>query len=82
MSRLIKSSCMEVQVIKKRYKVEGMECVGCTIAVEGALEDVPGVKSASADYIRQVADVEYDESRVSETQIAEAVERAGYTLAP
>jgi copper chaperone CopZ len=57
-----------------------MECVGCTIAVEGALEDVPGIKSAAASYIKQVADVEYDETQVTEAQIAAAVGRAGYTL--
>jgi copper chaperone CopZ len=67
-------------MIKRTFRVEGMECVGCTIAVEGALEDVPGIKSAAASYIKQVADVEYDETQVTETQIAAAVERAGYTL--
>ncbi|MBN1427228.1 MAG: hypothetical protein JXB07_02510 [Anaerolineae bacterium] len=29
---------------------------------------------------KQIADVEYDETQVTETQIAAAVERAGYTL--
>ena len=68
-------------MIKKRYPIEGMHCVGCTIAVEGAIEDVPGVKSVSANYARQYADVEYDESRVNAEDIAGAVELAGYIMA-
>ncbi len=67
-------------MMKKSFRVEGMSCVGCTIAVEGALEDVPGIKSAAANYAKQVADVEYDETRVTDAQIAAAVERAGYTV--
>jgi copper chaperone CopZ len=67
-------------LIRKRFQVDGMECVGCTIAVEGALEDVAGVNLAEANYARQFADVEYDSELVSEQQIASAVERAGYNL--
>lgn len=63
-------------MIKKSFRVEGMSCVGCTIAVEGALENVPGIKSAEASYVKQVADVEYDETQVTDAQIAAAVERA------
>jgi copper chaperone CopZ len=66
--------------MKKRYKVDGMHCVGCTIAVEGAIEDVKGVKSASANYAKQIAEVEFDETRVTDAQIAAAVELAGYTM--
>ncbi len=67
-------------MVKRAFRVEGMSCVGCTIAVEGALEDVPGIQSAAASYIKQTADVEYDETQVTEAQIAAAVDRAGYTL--
>lgn len=67
-------------MIKKRFQVEGMKCVGCTMAVEGALEDVDGVKSASANYAKQFADIEFDENRVSHQALADAVALAGYTL--
>jgi len=68
-------------MIKKRYQIEGMHCTGCTIAVEGAIEDVPGVKSVNADYARQTADVEFDEIKVTDADIAAAVELAGYSMA-
>ena len=67
-------------MVKERFQVDGMKCVGCTMAVEGALEDVKGVKSASANYARQFADVEYDEKLVTRRQLAEAVAQAGYEM--
>ena len=67
-------------MVKKRFQVDGMKCVGCTMAVEGALEDLEGVKAANANYAKQYADVEYDETKVSEEDIAGAVALAGYTL--
>jgi len=67
-------------MIKKRFQVKGMHCVGCTMAVEGAIERLPGVRSAAANYAREYADVEYDEQKVNEAQIAEMVALAGYEL--
>jgi len=66
--------------MKNRYQITGMHCTGCVIAVEGAIEDVPGVKSVSADYARQVAIVEFDERMVTDDDIAAAVALAGYSL--
>ena len=66
-------------MVKQRFQVPDMHCVGCTIAVEGAIEDLPGVKSANANYAKQIADVEFDESLVSPERIIAAVERAGYS---
>ncbi|NWG16936.1 MAG: heavy-metal-associated domain-containing protein [Chloroflexi bacterium] len=66
---------------KKRFQVQGMHCVGCAMTIDGALEDLPGVKSASANYARQIVDVEYDETRLTEAQIIAAVEQAGYKAA-
>jgi copper chaperone CopZ len=63
---------------KKRFQIQGMHCVGCAMSVDGALEDVPGVQSATTNYARQVVDVEYDEHEVTDEQIVEAVQAAGY----
>ena len=48
------------------------------MTIDGAVEDLPGVKSAATNYARQFADVEYDERNVSESQIIEAIQAAGY----
>ncbi len=65
-------------MIRKRFEVQGMHCVGCTMAVEGAIERIDGVQAASANYARQYVDVEFDESRVADEQIVAAVHLAGY----
>jgi copper chaperone CopZ len=65
-------------MVKQRFQIHDMHCAGCTMAVEGAIEDLPGVRAANANYARQFADVEYDETKVTETEIIAAVQKAGY----
>ncbi len=65
-----------------RLRIEGMHCVGCAMTIDGALEDLPGVRSANTNYARQVVDVDYDERIVSEAQLIAAVAAAGYTAFP
>ena len=64
---------------KQRFEIQGMHCVGCAMTIDGAVEDLPGVKSATTNYARQHADVEYDETRVTEKKIFEAIKEAGYS---
>ena len=64
--------------MKQRFQIQGMHCVGCAMTVDGAVEDLPGVKSANTNYARQTADVEFDEKKVTATQIIAAIEQAGY----
>ncbi|MHB8626429.1 MAG: heavy-metal-associated domain-containing protein [Aggregatilineales bacterium] len=68
-------------MIKKRFQIQGMHCVGCAMTIDGAVEDLPGVKSATTNYARQVAEVEYDEQKVTEAQIVAAIQAAGYKAA-
>jgi copper chaperone CopZ len=66
-------------VMKQQFRIQGMHCVGCAMTVDGVLEDLPGVKSASTSYAQQIANIEYDESRIGEDELVEAVLKAGYT---
>lgn len=66
--------------MKKEFKVSGMMCGGCENAVKKALEAIDGVNAASADHNRGVAEVDYDENRVSHDQLKAAVEGAGYSM--
>jgi copper chaperone CopZ len=50
--------------------------------LEGIEDDLPGIRQTRASYHRQTLDVEFDESKVSESQILQAVERLGYTPEP
>lgn len=61
------------------YKVMGMSCGHCKAAVEGELDKLPGVAS-DADPDRGIVKVTYDEGRVSEGQLKDAIKEAGYTV--
>jgi copper chaperone CopZ len=67
---------------KKQIRVEGMHCAGCAMTVDGALEDLPGVESASTSYAKQVVDIVYDETEVNEKALFDAVTKAGYKPVP
>ncbi len=63
---------------RKRFAIQGMHCVGCAMTIDDALESLPGVEKVATHYARQVVDVEYDATRVSEAEIVAAIARAGY----
>lgn len=65
----------------KTYNVEGMTCGHCKAAVEEKLNDLSGVDHSNADVEKDTVEVRYDDSRVDETEIKAAIERAGYTVA-
>ncbi len=58
--------------------IEGMTCAACVRHVEKALASVPGVASSSVNLITERATVMLDRSRFTPTDLANAVERAGY----
>jgi copper chaperone CopZ len=62
-----------------KFQIRGMHCTGCAMTIEGALEDLPGVKTAKANYAKQIAEVEYDQTKVTEQQMIEAIQKAGYS---
>ncbi|MBI5931299.1 MAG: heavy-metal-associated domain-containing protein [Chloroflexi bacterium] len=66
-------------MIKQQFKIQGMHCVGCAMTIDGAVEDLPGVKSASTNYKRQTSLIEYDETKVTEAEILQAIQDAGYS---
>jgi copper chaperone CopZ len=65
-------------MIKKVFRLDGMHCSNCSMAVESIEDDLPGIKKISASYQKGNMIVEYDESLVTEIQIINAVEKHGY----
>lgn len=57
-------------------KIDGMSCGHCVGSVKQALTEVDGLTIQKV--VVGSATVEYDESRVSPAQIADAVSAAGY----
>ena len=61
--------------MSRTITVEGMTCEHCERNVEEALEDVGGIRSASADREAEAATVE---GSAEPTTLVDAVEDAGY----
>lgn len=61
-------------------KVSGMTCNHCVQAVEGALTELSGVERALVDLKANNVAVQYDESAVTVTQMAESIEDQGFDV--
>ena len=59
-------------------KIEGMSCQHCVMAVKKALGGVPAVIESNVQV--GSATVKYDESKGSESDIRNAIEKAGYKV--
>ena len=64
-------------IVTKVFKIEGMSCGHCVMAVKKSLSKLD---LKEAHVLIGSAEVEYDESRTSETAIKIAVEEAGYRI--
>ena len=58
--------------------VPGMTCAACPITVRKALEKVPGVVRAQADFDSKTATVRFDPARTDIKALIAAVKNAGY----
>lgn len=66
---------------RETFSVSGMTCGHCKAAVEEELEKLGGVERPRADVEAGTVEVGYDETRVTVSDIKQAVEEAGYSLA-
>lgn len=63
-----------------RLPVGGMHCLSCVLRLESALEDVPGVVSASVDMADADATVFCRPGAVSREELVAAIMAAGYRV--
>lgn len=61
-----------------KLNIEGMHCTGCSTRLEKVLNNVDGVEDAKVSLEEKKADIKYDETQVSEKDLIEAVEDAGF----
>ena len=64
--------------LTKVFKIEGMTCAACTRAVERAVKKLEGVSEASVNIATEKLTISYDPSKLTEVNIKESVEKAGY----
>ncbi len=60
--------------------IEGMTCQHCVMAVKKELSKLENLKVNNVQI--GSADVEFDETKINEKTLADAIEEAGYTLIP
>lgn len=65
---------------EKEVKVVGMHCNSCVNAVQLSLTDVDGIVDAKADLKSGITKITLDTNLVSEDDIKEAVEEAGFNV--
>lgn len=63
---------------KLEIPVEGMRCEGCARTLQLALEQLDGVRDATADFERARVQVRFDPARVDEQRLRARIQEAGY----
>lgn len=65
---------------EKTLNVVGMHCPSCVAAVELCITDVDGVDEAKADLDSGSVEVKYNADKVTDEDLIEAVEEAGFKV--
>jgi len=68
--------------MKKKYEITGMSCSACQATVTKAVSKLDGVDSVNVSLLAKNMVVDFDESKVGEKEIIEAVVASGYGAAP
>ncbi len=66
---------------KETLTITGMTCAACAQRVEKAVGKLGGVAAAAVNFATEKLTVEYDAAALSDKEIKEAVEKAGYGVA-
>ncbi|BEP29958.1 heavy metal translocating P-type ATPase [Helicovermis profundi] len=64
--------------IKKEYLIDGMTCSSCSATVEKVTSKLEGVNSSVVNLTTKKITIEFDENLVSQKDIFEKIEKAGY----
>ncbi len=69
-----KEIASDAKLAKAEFNIEGMTCaIGCAKTIEKKLSEMEGVKSATVDFDKKLAMVEYDEASVTTSSLEETV---------
>ena len=61
--------------------VEGITCGGCEKSIRNALLTNDGVNEATASHETGIVAIEFDDSKVNQQQLKQAIEDAGFDVA-
>jgi P-type Cu+ transporter len=61
------------------FSVRNIDCTTCAIGIEKRLRKVNGIEAVGSAIMLNKIFVDYDESKVSISEIMQAIKRAGYS---
>lgn len=67
-------------IVRTTFSVEGMHCAGCQATIVGTLQRIDGVRSASADFEKGVAEAVHDARRAPPADLQAAIDKLGYRV--
>lgn len=62
-----------------KLKIEGMHCTSCAMNIDGELEELDGVISASTTYASAQTKIQYDPEKVDKENFQKVITKLGYT---
>ena len=64
--------------MSEKYNITGMTCSACSTHVTKAIEKLEGTQNVTVNLLTNSLTLDYDKDKLSEKDIIEAVEKAGY----
>jgi copper chaperone len=61
--------------------VEGITCGGCEKSIRNALLENDGVSEVTASHETGIVAIEYNEAKIQQAQLKQAIEAAGFDVA-
>ncbi len=62
----------------KKYQIKGMTCSSCQSHVDHAVRKLNGIESCNVNLLQNTMEVSFDENKLSDAEIKDAVSKAGY----
>jgi len=67
-------------ILKESYPILGMECASCVKKIESVLNKTEGVINVGVNFASEKVLVEYDDEKISLTELANVLKKIGYEL--
>ena len=62
------------------WNISGMHCDGCSVRLQKVIYGKDGVQSVTVSYAEKQASMEYDSSIISQEQLQDTIEKAGFEI--
>ena len=67
-------------ILKESYPVLGIECASCVKKIESILNKKEGVTNANVNFASEKLLIEYDDEKISLSDLANILKKIGYDL--